>query len=215
MPIWDWSYAFEIIPNLLRGLWLTVEITVSSASLALIGGWGIALLRMSRMPIVNYVTTIILYFVRGTPQLVQIFAAFYILPKYGVTLSPFMAGTIVLGIHYSMYTAEVYRAGINQLPRGQWDAVRALSLPQARLWRRVMIPQIIRASAPALGNYVVSMYKETALLFIIGLPVLLGQAQSLGNESYRYLEPYTLVGILYLLVSYPSALFIRKWEARS
>jgi polar amino acid transport system permease protein len=118
----------------------------------------------------------------------------------------------VLGIHYSMYAAEAYRAGIEAVPRGQWEAARALHLSPAWTWRSVILPQSVRRSIPPLGSYLIAMYKETALLFAIGLPVLLAEAKIVGTSSFRLLEPLTLAGFMYLLISYPSSLLLRRWE---
>jgi polar amino acid transport system permease protein len=213
--IWDWDYAVEIVPALLQGLWLTFLITCVAGLIALVTGWFLAIVRRSRVAWARVPATFLLNLVRGTPLVVQLFAAFYVLPAHGITLSPFTAGVIVLGLHFSCFTAEVYRAGIEQVPGGQWDAAHALSLSPARVWMRVVLPQVIRSSAPAIGNYVVGMYKETAILFAIGLPVLLGTAQAAGNASYRFLEPYTIAALLYLLVSYPTSVLVRRWEART
>src|SRR5205807_1297535 len=128
-------------------------------------------------------------FIRNTPLLVQLFFFFYVLPTVGVTFSPLTTGVIGLGLHYSTYTAEVYRAGIDGVPVGQWEAATALSLPRRRTWTAVILPQAIRRVVPALGNYVIAMFKDTPMLAAITVLDMLKQAQEVGAESFRYTEP--------------------------
>lgn len=210
--LWDWSFTVDILPELLRGLGLTVVLTVLGFLIALALGLVLALVRRSPVPLVGRLTGLVLEFVRGTPLLVQAYFAFYVLPTYGVTLSALTTGIVVLGVHYSSYTAEVYRAGIEHVARGQWEAATALSLPRRRTWQSVVLPQAIRAVVPALGNYLISMFKDSAVLSAITVLELLGRATVIGSSSFRYLEPLTMAGLLFLLVSYVAARSIRRVE---
>jgi polar amino acid transport system permease protein len=129
-------------------------------------------------------------------------------------LSPFVSGVIVIGIQYSAYTAEVYRAGIDALPRGQWEAARALNFSTPDTWRRVVLPQAIPPILPALGNYLISMFKDTPQLLVIGLLGMAGVADSIGSETYEYAEPFVAVGILFVVVSFGCSLIVRRLESR-
>jgi polar amino acid transport system permease protein len=212
MTVWDWGYAWEILPALLEGLIVTVEVTLSSGALALALGLPLALGVRSRVLLVKAPLRFVLEFIRGTPLIVQLFFGFYVMPHYGVTASPFVVGTAVLGLHYSCYMAEAYRASIDGVARGQWEAAIALNMSRRRTWTVVVLPQALRAAVPALTTYLIAMYKETALLFAIGVPVLLFEAREEGIETFRYLEPYTIAGVLYLLVSYSTAILARRLE---
>ncbi len=212
--IWDWSFAIGIVPDLLQGLWVTIQITLTGTAIALMVGLLLAVVRFSRVPVLRQVFGFLIEFIRGTPLLVQAYFAFYVLPLYGVKFSPLITGIIVIGINYSAYTAEVYRAGIESVPRGQWEAAIALDLPLVRRWQSVILPQAVRNVIPALGNYLVQMFKDSAILSAITVFELLGHATAIGSSSYRYLEPYTLVGLLFLVVSYPAARLIRRLELR-
>ena len=212
--IWDWNFALSILPDLLRGLWVTVQVTLAGIVIALVVGLFVAILRHARIPVLRQLLWFYVEFVRGTPLLVQAYFAFYVLPLYGVSFSATVTGIIVIGLNYSAYTAEVYRAGIESVPRGQWEAATALSLPLRRRWQAVVLPQAVRAVVPALGNYLMQMFKDSAILSAITVLELLGHATAIGSSSYRYLEPYTLVGLLFLLVSYPAAKLIRRLELR-
>lgn len=129
-------------------------------------------------------------FIRLTPLVVQLLFVYYMLPQF----SALQIGIAVLGIHYSTYMAEVYRAGIEAVPVGQWEAARALSLPSTRTWRAVILPQAVRRVVPALGNYAVSMFKDTPFLFTITVVEMVTAAQQFGARNFQYLEPLTLAG---------------------
>ena len=119
-----------------------------------------------------------------------------------------------LGLHYSAYTAEVYRAGIDNVAKGQWEAAMALNLSRVDTFRRIILPQAIPPMLPALGNYLVAMFKETPMLSAITVTELLQTAKLIGADTFRYLEPFTLVGILFLALSLLSARFVEKLEER-
>jgi polar amino acid transport system permease protein len=211
--VWDWNYAFSILPALLEGLGLTLLATVLGSIVAMILGLVLAVLQRGPLPLAVAVRGFV-EFVRSTPLLVQIFFLFFVLPQFGIVLSALTVGVIALGVHYACYTSEVYRAGIEAVPRGQWEAATALSLPRSRVWTGVVLPQAIPRVVPALGNYVISMFKEVPLLTAIGLLDVVGRAQEAGDTYFRYVEPYTIAGLLFLLLSYPASLLVRRLERR-
>src|ERR671924_622119 len=129
-------------------------------------------------------------------------------------LAALTTGVIGLGVHYACYLAEVYRAGIEGVPKGQWEAATALSLPPRLQWQHVILPQAIRNVLPALGNYAISMFKETPFLALITVPEMVQRAQAIGSITFRYLEPFTLAGLIFLAASYPTAIALRKLETR-
>ncbi|GAA0515549.1 ectoine/hydroxyectoine ABC transporter permease subunit EhuD [Saccharopolyspora subtropica] len=212
--IWDWEFTGRIIPDILRGLLVTFEATVLGSAVAFALGLVLALLRRSRIRAVSLATWVFIEVVRSTPLLVQLYFLYNVLPDIGVRFSSLTTGVIGLGVHYACYTAEVYRAGIDGVPRGQWEAATALSLPTHRVWTGVVLPQAIPRVLPALGNYTISMFKETPLLLAIGVLDLVGAAQEAGSDAYRYVEPLTLAGLFFLLLSYPSSLLVRRLERR-
>lgn len=211
---WDNDFALSILPNLLQGLALTIEITLIGTAIALVLGLLVAIVRFSKVPVVSWLFGFYVQFIRGTPLLVQAYLAFFALPSVGVKFSPLVTGIAVIGINYSAYTAEVYRAGVNDVPAGQWEAATALSLPKARTWVRVVLPQAVRSVVPMLGNYLVQMFKDTAVLFAITIYELMGRVQGIGSGTYRYLEPTTIAAAMYLAVSMAASLLIRLMERR-
>jgi polar amino acid transport system permease protein len=214
MPHWDWGYAWQILPDMLGALLVTLEITVLGSVIALLLGLLIAVVRRIHIPVVDQVLWVFVEFVRSTPLLVQVFFLFYVLPRFGITLSAFVVGVIGLGVHYATYTSEVYRAGIDAVPRGQWEAATALNLSRLRTWTGIVLPQAVPRVLPALGNYVISMFKEVPLLLAIGVVEVVNKGRELGSETFRFTEPYTIAGLLFLVLSYPASMLVRRLERR-
>lgn len=209
---WSWDFTWQIMPMLLSGLVVTVQATVLGSLLAFSLGLVIAIARFVGGPLVRIPVGALVEFIRRTPLLVQLYVLFYVLPDYGIALSALTAGVIGLGLHYSTYAAEVYRAGLESVPRGQWEAAKALNYPAPSTFTRVVLPQAIPPMIPALSNYVISMFKETPLLSAITVIEMMNAAKIMANESYRYIEPMTMVGLLFLAVSFPASLAAVKLE---
>ncbi len=212
--LFDWSYTIEILPVLAQAAIVTIQATLLGFLLAATLGLALALLRMSPSKAVAMPATAFVEFIRSTPLLIQIFFLYFVFPKFGVSLSAFTAGVIAIGLHYGTYCSEVYRAGLEGVPRGQWEASIALNLSPYRTLRDVIIPQAIPPVVPALGNYLVALFKETPLLAAIAVPELMQTAKNLGSESFRYTEPITLVGLFFLVMSLVSAVLVRMVERR-
>lgn len=215
---WDTSsnmaFAVSILPILLRGLWVTMQATVLGFVIALVLGLVLALLRMVPLKIVSWPVAFFLEFVRDTPLLVQLYFLFFVLPDFGIILPPFLTGAIALGIQYCGYTAEVYRAGIEAVPRGQWEAATALNMPAGLTYRHVIVPQAIPRIVPALGNYLVSMLKDTAILSAVTVLEMLNVAKLIGDRTFRYFVPLTMVGGLFLVVTLASSALVRYFDKR-
>jgi len=211
---WDWGFVQQILPTLAQGVVVTIQATLLGSALAMVLGLVMAILRRSHSRAISVAVGWLLEFVRGTPLLVQLYFLFYILPDLGIVLSPLVAGVIGLGLHYGTYTAEVYRAGIDNVSRGQWEAAKAVNLTTRQTWLNVILPQAVPPMIPALANYFVAMFKETPLLSAITVLELMNQARSVANFNYRYLEPMTLVGVFFLAISVPAVIGLRYVERR-
>lgn len=214
LQFFDFQYIAEILPDLLEGLVVTVQASLAGFVVALILGLLFALARRSENGWLSQPVGALVEFVRSTPLLVQLFFLFYVLPRYGIRLPAFIIGMVALGLHYGTYTSEVYRAGIEAVERGQWEAAKALNFSPMDVWVRIILPQSIPPMFPALGNYMVAMFKESAQLFAITVPELMSTAQNIGARNFAYLEPFTLAGALYFIISYPSSLLVQRLEAR-
>lgn len=212
---WDWDLVVSSLPDIARGLRVTVLATVLGTVLAMVLGLVLALLTRSRRRLVRLPVEGAREFVQDTPILVQLLFVFFVVPQYvGLRMPALATGVVVLGVHFATYVAEVYRAGIDAVPAGQWEAARALNLPQRHTWRRVVLPQAVPPVLPALGNYIITILKSTPQLLAIGVLELLGTAQDIGVAQFRYFELYTVVAVLFLVLSYPSSLLVRRLEAR-
>lgn len=211
---WDWQYSGEILPDLLNGLRYTVIATLAGYVIALILGLVWTLLRRTPYAVVNQTVRWVTEFIRSTPLIPQLYFVFFVLPAWGITIGPLTAGIITLGIHYSTYTAEVYRAGIADVPKGQWEACTALNLPKSRAWVDVILPQAIRRVIPTLGNYLIAMFKDSPMLLAINVTELLFSAYQVGARTLQFLEPITMVGLLFVMVSVISSILVRRLERR-
>jgi polar amino acid transport system permease protein len=210
--MWDWGYAWQILPELLAAAVITIEATLLGFAIAAVLGLVFAILRMSQNPWIANPITGLIEFIRGTPVLIQIFFMFYVLPQFGITMPALLTGVLALGLHYATYCSEVYRAGLENIPRGQWEASIALNLTPYRTFRDVIIPQAIPPVVPALGNYFIAMFKETPLLSAIAVVELMQTAKILGSFSFRYLEPITLVGAFFLIMSLVASMLNQQFE---
>ncbi|RJG24306.1 ectoine/hydroxyectoine ABC transporter permease subunit EhuD [Paenibacillus thiaminolyticus] len=212
--MWSWDYALEILPQLLQVLPITIGATLLGFAAACVLGLPLALARRSRYRAVSVLANAWMEFIRSTPLLVQLFVLFYALPLYGISFSPFVTGVIGLGLHYSAYLSEVFRSGIEAVPAGQWEAAKALNFGRRHSWTNIILPQAIPPIIPVMGNYLITMFKETPVLSAITLVELLQTAKAIGSGSFRYLEAFTMVGLLFLLLSYPSSLLVSRLEKR-
>ena len=211
---WDWPFVIEILPKLIDGVVITIQASILGSVVAMILGLALAILRRSQLRIIRSMVYWFLEFVRGTPLLVQLYFLFYVLPDVGIVLSPMATGVIGLGLHYSAYTAEVYRAGIENVPRGQWEAAKACNFNAKQTWVEVILPQAVPPMIPALANYFVAMFKETPLLSAVTVLELMNQARGIANYTYRYFEPMTMVGVFFLIISIPAVLGLRRLEKK-
>lgn len=202
---WDtttWlTYTSSILPIILIGLTVTLKAAVAGFAIALVLGLVFALLRRSRVVAISWTTAFIVEFLRDTPLLVQLFFLYYVLPDFGVVLPAFLTGAIALGLQYAAYTSEVYRGGIEAVARGQWEAATALNLTRMQAYRDIIIPQAIPRIVPAMGNYLVAMIKETPVLSVVTVMEMMGLANMIGERTFEYLVPLTLVGLIFLLLT--------------
>ncbi len=211
---WDWNFAWSILPVLLDGFRVTLIATALGAVVAAVLGLVFAILRRSRNRAIARTTGFVVEFIRGTPLLVQLYFIVFVLPDLGIRLPALAAGVIGMGLHYATYAAEVYRGGIESVARGQWEAARATNLTSRQTWAHVILPQAVPPMIPAMANYLLAMFKETPLLSAITVVELMNQAKSVANSSYRYVEPMTMVGVMFLIVSVISVIALRWLERR-
>ncbi|PTE06340.1 ectoine/hydroxyectoine ABC transporter permease subunit EhuD [Mesorhizobium helmanticense] len=213
MADWDWDFTWEILPRLLAATVNTLLAAGIGYIIAMFLGLAFALAQRTPSNTLTMAVREAVEFIRSTPLVLQIFFVFYVGPEFGVVLSPWVAGMIAIGLHYAAYLSEVYRGGLENVPQGQWEAATSLNLSTARTYFRIIIPQALPPSIAGMGNYLVGIFKDTPVLSVIGVAELMQTANSIGSENYRYLEPYTMVGIIFLLISLPSAALLRSFDA--
>ena len=215
---WDtsshWAFAVSILPILGKGLLVTLQATVVGFLLAASLGLVLAGLKGMRSRLIAWPARFISEFLRDTPLLVQLFFLYYVLPDYGLVLPAFMTGALALGLQYSAYTSEVYRAGIQSVPAGQLEAARALDLTPGRTFVAIVLPQAIPRIIPALGNYLVSIMKDVPILSVVAVLELLNVARIIGDRSFNYMIPLSMVGRLYLRMTLVAAWAVRKLDER-
>ncbi|WP_370329813.1 ectoine/hydroxyectoine ABC transporter permease subunit EhuD [Mycolicibacterium hippocampi] len=213
--LWDWEYAREVLPGLVSAfLKYTLGITAAASVIAIVVGLVLVLGRRADSRWISWPVYGVVEFVRSTPIPIQLFFVYFGLPVLGIRPSALVTGIAVLGVHYACYMSEVYRAGIDAIPQGQWEACTALSLPPHRTWRRVILPQVVRRVLPSTGNQVIALFKETPFLIVIGVAEMVTVANQFGGQNYRYIEPITVAGLIFLAASYPTSVLMRKLEIR-
>ncbi|MCV7152658.1 ectoine/hydroxyectoine ABC transporter permease subunit EhuD [Mycolicibacterium pyrenivorans] len=213
--LWDWEYAREVLPGLVAAFFkFTLGITAAASAVAIVLGLVLVLGRRANTRWISWPVYAVVEFVRSTPIPIQLFFVYFGLPALGVRPSALVTGVAVLGVHYACYMSEVYRAGIDAIPVGQWEACTALSLPPHRTWRAVILPQVARRILPSTGNQIIALFKETPFLIVIGVTEMVTVANQFGGQNYRYIEPITIAGLIFLAASYPTSVLMRRLEIR-
>ncbi|CAD6553348.1 L-cystine transport system permease protein YecS [Paraburkholderia kirstenboschensis] len=206
--------AVEFLPILLKGAVVTVEITFCSFILSTALGLVLALMRVSGNRIVSNAAATFINVIRGLPIIVQLFYIYFVLPDLGVQLSAFQAGFIGLGIAYSVYQAENFRAGIQAIDHGQIEAAQSIGMRGAMIMRRVVLPQAFRIALPPYGNTLVMMLKDSSLASTITVAEMTRAGQLIASSTFQNMTVFTLVAILYLGLSLPLVFGLRRLERR-
>jgi len=210
---WRWDFAIEILPGMLLATLNTIMAAGIGYAIAMIVGLLFLLGQRTPIKFVNMFNREIVEFIRSTPLLIQLFFVYFVLPQFGITLSAWVCGMITIGLHFGTYLSEVYRGALEGVPKTQWEACRALNFTTFYTYRRIVLPQAFPIAIPGMGNYLVGIFKDTPLLSTIGVAELFHAATAVGGYHYRYLEPYTIGWIIFLILSVPAAMGIRKLES--
>lgn len=208
------QHAQDFLPILLQGAVVTVQVTVLSFLLSSVLGLALALMKLSPVRAVSWTGAVIVNVIRGLPIIVQLFYIYFVLPEFGVQLTAFQAGVIGLGIAYSAYQAENFRAGIEAADPGQREAAQAMGMRSALIMRRVILPQAFRIALPPYGNTLVMMLKDSSLVSTITVAEMTRAGQLIASSTFQNMTVYTLVALLYLLMSLPLVWGLRRLEAR-
>lgn len=202
------------MPQLLTAAAQTAEMMLLSYVIALVAGAVIVVMRLSSVRPVAWAAGAYITLIRGSPVLAQLFFIYFGLAELGLVLSSYEAAVIGLGANSAAYVAEIYRAGIESIPRGQIEAARSIGLRRAQVARYVIIPQMVTVVLPPLANQGVVLLKETSVASLIAAPELMLRAKDLAAEYYMPLELYLVAGVMYFLLAFPLSLAIRALERR-
>jgi len=209
---WKWNFAYQILPKM---LWATLNTIMAAGigyAIAVVIGMLFLLGQRTPNKFINIIVREIVEFIRSTPLLIQLFFVYFVGPQFGIVLSAWVSAMITIGLHFGTYLSEVYRGALEGVPKSQWEACRALNFSTMYTYKRIIFPQAFPIAIPGMGNYLVGIFKDTPLLSTIGVAELFHAATAVGGYHYRYLEPYTMVGIIFLILSIPAAMGIRKLE---
>ncbi|MEO6897176.1 MAG: amino acid ABC transporter permease [Caldimonas sp.] len=210
-----WKDASTFLPILLEGLRLTVLVTLGSLLLSTVLGLVWALMRVSRYRALVFAAKSIVNVIRGIPILVLLFYIYFVMPELGVTLTAVQSAIIGLGIAYSAYQAENFRAGIEAIDHGQIEAAQSLGMGWAMMMRRVVLPQAVRIVLPPYGNTMVMMLKDSSQASTITVAELTLKGQMLAASTFKNSTVFTLVALLYLVMSVPLILLVGWLERRT
>ncbi len=215
MPGWDWGAFFRYLvsPYLLEGAWTTIWLSVVVMTLGLLLGLLAAIMNMSRSRALQCVAGFYLWIMRGTPLLVQLIIIYTGLPQVGIKLNVVESALLGLSLNEGAYLSEIIRAGILSVPKGQFDAARALGMEYATLMRVVVLPQAARVIIPPLGNNFNGLLKTTSITSVISMEELLRRSQMLIQVDFRVLEIFVVAALYYLVMITAWGLVQRRLEA--
>jgi polar amino acid transport system permease protein len=206
--------AIEFMPILLMGVKLTIIVTIGSLALSTVLGLVWALMRVSGIRILAGTQVVIINFIRGIPIIVQLFYIYFVLPDLGITLTALQASIIGLGIAYSAYQAENFRAGIEAIEHGQVEAAQSLGMGWALMMRRVILPQAVKIVLPPYGNTMIMMLKDSSQASTITVAELALQGKLIASSTFKNVSVFTLVALLYLCMSIPLMVLVNHLEKR-
>jgi glutamine transport system permease protein len=213
--IFDFGWVEASLPIFYRAAFLTIQLLVWSAVISVAIGLVTGLALMAKSPFIRVPARIYVDAFRLTPIIFQIVVVFFLLPiLFDISVPAFTSGIIALSLNYGAFFSEVFRAGVQSIERGQWEAAQSMGISRARTLIRVIYPQAIKRMLPAIGNMLISLTKDTSLVSIIGVAELFNTAQNVGAANFRQIEVLLLVSIFYLLINLPLALQIERVNKR-
>jgi polar amino acid transport system permease protein len=209
------SDAVEFVPILLQGVWLTIVVTIGSLALSTVLGLLWAMMRVSGIGILSGLSAVVINVIRGIPIIVLLFYIYFVMPDFGITLTALQAAIIGLGIAYSAYQAENFRAGIEAIDKGQIEAAQTIGMGWWLTMRRVVLPQAVRIVLPPYGNVMIMMLKDSSQASTITVAELALQGKLIASSTFKNTSVFTLVALMYLTMSIPLILLVRHFENKA
>jgi polar amino acid transport system permease protein len=210
-----WRDTVEFLPILMSGVALTIMVTIGSLLLSTVLGMVWALMRVSGIGVLTGFSGGLINVIRGIPIIVLLFYLYFVMPEFGVTLSALQAAILGLGIAYSAYQAENFRAGIEAIDKGQIEAAQAIGMSWWQTMRRVVLPQAVKIVLPPYGNVMIMMLKDSSQASTITVAELALQGKLIASSTFKNTSVFTLVALMYLTMSIPLILLVRHFEKRA
>ena len=207
--------TIEFLPILLQGVWLTVVVTIGSLLLSTVLGLIWAMMRVSGIKALSMLSASLINVIRGIPIIVLLFYLYFVMPEFGVTMTALQAAILGLGIAYSAYQAENFRAGIEAIDKGQIEAAHAIGMSWGQTMRRVVLPQAVKIVLPPYGNVMIMMLKDSSQASTITVAELALQGKLIASSTFKNTSVFTLVALMYLTMSIPLILLVRHFEKRA
>ncbi|MDR5759283.1 amino acid ABC transporter permease [Caballeronia sp. LZ035] len=208
------QHSAEYLPILLRGVKLTIIVTIGSLLLSTVLGMVWALMRVSGVRSLDLIARGFINFIRGVPIIVQLFVIYFVLPDFGISITALQAAIIGLGVAYSAYQAENFRAGIQAIDKGQIEAAHSIGMRGAMTMRRVILPQAFKIALPPYGNTMIMMLKDSSQASTITVAELALQGKLIASSTFQNTTVFTLVAALYLVMCIPLFLLVGQLEKR-
>lgn len=208
------AFIGKFMPSILFSCVIVIELTVITILISWIFGLFAGVGKASKYKVFSYPSRFYIWFIRGTPTLIQVYVVYFGLPQFGLQLSPFTAGVIALGVNSGAYVAEIFRSGLNAIPKGQMESARALGMTYVQAMKRIILPQVVRIILPAITNEGITMLKNTSLLSTITVFELTLQTQVIIARTFRPFEFYIVAAILYLIMTTVLSYFSDKLEKK-
>lgn len=206
---WDFSVVLDSMPLLLDGLVMTIKLAVVTMAISLVFGFLVALMRLSRYRALRVPAYIYTELFRTTPLLIQIIWFFFVMPEtFGINLDIFLIGILALSLNVSAFLAEIYRAGIVSIDRGQREAALSTGMTEWVTMRRIILPQALRRVTPLIATIWISLFKDTSLVAIIGIHELMFEGRTVALATYRPVETFTVLAVMYFILAYPQSLVV-------
>lgn len=208
------SRAADYLPVLMEGVWVTIAVTILSLLVSTVLGLFWAILGWTKVRAFQMISRTFITVIRGIPIIVQLFYIYFVMPDIGINLTAFQAGVIGMGIAYSAYQAENFRAGIEAIDRGQIEAAQSIGMSDNLIMRRVILPQAFRIALPPYGNTMIMMLKDSSLVSTITVAELTRQGQLIASSTFDNMTVFTLVALMYLVMALPLTYLARQLEKR-
>jgi len=209
----DFAGVVPHLPQYFRGALVTIGVSVPGALCGIIIGLILTMGRRTSFAPIRWLSSLYISFIRGTPLLVQIFFVFYALPGLlGFNLDAFFAGVLALSLNSGAFVTEILRAGLNGIPKGQWDAAKSVGLPPLKMWRYVILPQLFFKILPPLTNEFTMVVKATPMLSVITVVELTRAAQHTMNDTYRPVEAFLVAAVFYFVILFTLSRVTHKLE---